>query len=70
MLKKLLLITAVWQPPLIISSKGKVNLAANSRIFNDAQSGDVYVDAANINLATNAGITSNRGSAYIQSQKM
>ncbi|EXA84391.1 filamentous hemagglutinin family N-terminal domain protein [Acinetobacter baumannii 118362] len=55
--------------PLIISSKGKVNLAANSRIFNDAQSGDVYVDAANINLATNAGITSNRGSAYIQSQK-
>ncbi|MEI1723625.1 DUF637 domain-containing protein [Acinetobacter baumannii] len=55
--------------PLIISSKGKVNLAANSRIFNDAQSGDVYVDAADINLATNAGITSNRGSAYIQSQK-
>ncbi|TPT74306.1 filamentous hemagglutinin N-terminal domain-containing protein [Acinetobacter baumannii] len=55
--------------PLIISSKGNVNLAANSRIFNDAQSGDVYVDAANINLATNAGITSNRGSAYIQSQK-
>ncbi|MBN6518781.1 DUF637 domain-containing protein [Acinetobacter pittii] len=55
--------------PLIISSKGNLNLAANSRIFNDAQSGDVYVDAANINLATNAGITSNRGSAYIQSQK-
>ncbi|HGU9764616.1 TPA: DUF637 domain-containing protein [Acinetobacter baumannii] len=55
--------------PLIISSKGNVILAANSRIFNDAQSGDVYVDAANINLATNAGITSNRGSAYIQSQK-
>ncbi|ENW41775.1 TPA: DUF637 domain-containing protein [Acinetobacter baumannii] len=55
--------------PLIISSKGNVNLAANSRIFNDAQSGDVYVDAANINLTTNAGITSNRGSAYIQSQK-
>ncbi|MEN8976497.1 DUF637 domain-containing protein, partial [Acinetobacter baumannii] len=55
--------------PLIISSKGNLNLAANSRIFNDAQSGDVYVDATNINLATNAGITSNRGSAYIQSQK-
>ncbi len=55
--------------PLIISSKGNLNLATNSRIFNDAQSGDVYVDAANINLATNAGITSNRGSAYIQSQK-
>lgn len=55
--------------PLIINNKGNLNLAANSRIFNDAQSGDVYVDAANINLATNAGITSNRGSAYIQSQK-
>ncbi len=55
--------------PLMINTKGNLNLAANSRIFNDAQSGDVYVDAANINLATNAGITSNRGSAYIQSQK-
>ncbi|MFK6082197.1 DUF637 domain-containing protein [Acinetobacter baumannii] len=55
--------------PLIINTKGNLNLAANSRIFNDAQSGDVYVDAANVNLATNAGITSNRGSAYIQSQK-
>ncbi|XZW25632.1 two-partner secretion domain-containing protein [Acinetobacter baumannii] len=55
--------------PLIINSKGNLNLAANSRIFNDAQSGDVYIDAANVNLATNAGITSNRGSAYIQSQK-
>lgn len=55
--------------PLIISSKGNLNLAANSRIFNDAQSGDVYVDAANINLATNAGITSNRGTASIQVQK-
>ncbi|MCG9515296.1 DUF637 domain-containing protein, partial [Acinetobacter pittii] len=30
---------------------------------------DVYVDAANINLATNAGITSNRGTASIQVQK-
>ncbi|XZW43203.1 two-partner secretion domain-containing protein [Acinetobacter baumannii] len=55
--------------PLIINTKGNLNLAANSRIFNDAQSGDVYVDVANVNLATNAGITSNRGSAYIQSQK-
>ena len=55
--------------PLIINTKGNLNLAANSRIFNDAQSGDLYVDAANINLAANAGITSNRGSAYIQSQK-
>ncbi|MGG6542751.1 UNVERIFIED_CONTAM: DUF637 domain-containing protein [Acinetobacter baumannii] len=55
--------------PLIINTKGNLNLAANSRIFNDAQSGELYVDAANINLATNAGITSNRGSAYIQSQK-
>ncbi|MDV7599478.1 DUF637 domain-containing protein, partial [Acinetobacter baumannii] len=49
--------------------KGNLNLAANSRIFNDAQSGDVYVDAANINLAANAGITSNRGTASIQVQK-
>ncbi|KQF17216.1 DUF637 domain-containing protein [Acinetobacter pittii] len=55
--------------PLMINTKGNLNLAANSRIFNDAQSGDVYIDAANINMATNAGITSNRGSAYIQSQK-
>ena len=55
--------------PLIINTKGNLNLAANSRIFNDAQSGELYVDAANINLAINAGITSNRGSAYIQSQK-
>jgi filamentous hemagglutinin len=55
--------------PLMINTKGNLNLAANSRIFNDAQSGDVYVDAANINLATNAGITSNRGTASIQVQK-
>nr|WP_289344551.1 DUF637 domain-containing protein [Acinetobacter baumannii] len=55
--------------PLMINTKGNLNLAANSRIFNDAQSGDVYVDAANINLATNAGITSNRGTATIQVQK-
>lgn len=55
--------------PLIINTKGNLNLAPNSRIFNDAQSGDLYIDAANINLAANAGITSNRGSAYIQSQK-
>ncbi|MDR6796009.1 DUF637 domain-containing protein [Acinetobacter calcoaceticus] len=55
--------------PLMINTKGNLNLAANSRIFNDAQSGELYVDAVNINLATNAGITSNRGSAYIQSQK-
>jgi len=55
--------------PLMINTKGNLNLAANSRIFNDAQSGELYVDAANINMATNAGITSNRGSAYIQSQK-
>ncbi|HEN9538528.1 TPA: DUF637 domain-containing protein [Acinetobacter baumannii] len=55
--------------PLMINTKGNLNLAANSRIFNDAQSGDVYVDAANINLAANAGITSNRGTASIQVQK-
>lgn len=55
--------------PLMINTKGNLNLAANSRIFNDAPSGDVYVDAANINLATNAGITSNRGTASIQVQK-
>ncbi|MFP0312125.1 filamentous hemagglutinin N-terminal domain-containing protein [Acinetobacter pittii] len=55
--------------PLIINAKGNLNLAANSRIFNDAQSGELYVEAADLNLATNAGITSNRGSAYIQSQK-
>ncbi len=33
------------------------------------RAGDVYVDAANINLATNASITSNRGTASIQVQK-
>ncbi|MBC9227817.1 DUF637 domain-containing protein [bacterium SPL81] len=55
--------------PLLINAKGNLNLAANTRIYNDSVGGDVYVDAANINLATNAGITSNRGSAYIQSLK-
>lgn len=59
----------VTSSPLLINVKGNLNLAANSRIFNDSVGGDVYVDAANINLATNAGITSNRGSAYIQSLK-
>ncbi|PKF31651.1 DUF637 domain-containing protein [Acinetobacter proteolyticus] len=59
----------VTASPLLINVKGNLNLAANSRIFNNSQSGELYVDAANINLATNAGITSNRGSAYIQSQK-
>jgi filamentous hemagglutinin len=59
----------VTASPLLINVKGNLNLAANSRIFNDSQSGELYVDAANINLATNSGITSNRGSAYIQSQK-
>ncbi|MCH7314474.1 DUF637 domain-containing protein [Acinetobacter sp. ANC 3882] len=56
----------VTSSPLLINVKGNLNLAANSRIFNDSQSGELYVDAGNINLATNAGITSNRGSAVIQ----
>ncbi|NNP76179.1 hemagglutinin [Acinetobacter sp. Ac_3412] len=59
----------VTASPLLINVKGNLNLAANSRIFNDSQSGELYVDAANINLATNSGLTSNRASAYIQSQK-
>lgn len=59
----------VTASPLLINVKGNLNLAANSRIFNDSQSGELYVDAANINLATNSRLTSNRASAYIQSQK-
>ncbi len=59
----------VVSSPLLINAKGNLNLAANSQIYNDSQSGELYVDAANINLATNSVMISNRGSAYIQSQK-
>ena len=37
--------------PLIVNAKGNINLAADTRIMDDSQGGDVYIDAANINLA-------------------
>ncbi|MCH2054329.1 filamentous hemagglutinin N-terminal domain-containing protein [Acinetobacter pittii] len=55
--------------PLIVNTKGNINLAADTRIMDDAQGGDVYIDAANINLAAGSELKSNRGTATIQVQK-
>ncbi len=55
--------------PLIINAKGNINLAADTRIMDDSQGGDVYIDAANINLAAGSELKSNRGTATIQVQK-
>ncbi|MFW1673084.1 DUF637 domain-containing protein [Acinetobacter baumannii] len=55
--------------PLIVNTKGNINLAANTRIMDDSQGGDVYIDAANINLAAGSELKSNRGTATIQVQK-
>ncbi|MDO7482276.1 DUF637 domain-containing protein [Acinetobacter baumannii] len=55
--------------PLIVNTKGNINLAANTRIMDDSQGGDVYIDAANINLAAGSELKSNRGTASIQVQK-
>lgn len=55
--------------PLIVNAKGNINLAANTRIMDDSQGGDVYIDAANINLAAGSELKSNRGTATIQVQK-
>lgn len=59
----------VASSPLIISAKRNVNLAASTKIRNMGATGDLYIDAENINLAANAELRSNRGSAYIQAQK-
>ncbi|WP_336964714.1 DUF637 domain-containing protein [Acinetobacter pittii] len=55
--------------PLIVNTKGNINLAADTRIMDDSQGGDVYIDAANINLAAGSELKSNRGTATIQVQK-
>lgn len=55
--------------PLIVNTKGNINLAADTRIMDDSQGGDVYIDAANINLAAGSELKSNRGTANIQVQK-
>ncbi|HGH3562330.1 TPA: DUF637 domain-containing protein [Acinetobacter baumannii] len=55
--------------PLIVNTKGNINLAANTRIMDDSQGGDVYIDATNINLAAGSELKSNRGTATIQVQK-
>ena len=55
--------------PLIVNTKGNINLAADTRIMDDSQGGDVYIDAANINLAAGSELKSNRGTASIQVQK-
>jgi filamentous hemagglutinin len=55
--------------PLIVNVKGNINLAADTRIMDDSQGGDVYIDAANINLAAGSELKSNRGTASIQVKK-
>uniref|UniRef100_UPI00387A4FA2 DUF637 domain-containing protein n=1 Tax=Acinetobacter calcoaceticus TaxID=471 RepID=UPI00387A4FA2 len=55
--------------PLIVNTKGNINLAADTRIMDDSQGGDVYIDAANINLAAGSELKSNRGTATIQVEK-
>ncbi|MDC5586888.1 DUF637 domain-containing protein [Acinetobacter baumannii] len=54
---------------LIVNAKGNINLAADTRIMDDSQGGDVYIDATNINLAAGSELKSNRGTATIQVQK-
>ncbi|WP_149958372.1 two-partner secretion domain-containing protein [Acinetobacter oleivorans] len=60
---------SVASSPLIVNAKGNINLAADTRIMDDSQGGDVYIDAANINLAAGSELKSNRGTATIQVQK-
>lgn len=60
---------SVASSPLIVNAKGNINLAADTRIMDDSQGGDVYIDAANINLAAGSELRSNRGTATIQVQK-
>ncbi|MCU4430515.1 DUF637 domain-containing protein [Acinetobacter pittii] len=60
---------SVASSPLIVNAKGNINLAAYTRIMDDSQGGDVYIDAANINLAAGSELKSNRGTATIQVQK-
>ncbi|HAV4459519.1 DUF637 domain-containing protein [Acinetobacter baumannii] len=55
--------------PLIVNAKGNIHLAADTRIMDDSQGGDVYIDATNINLAAGSELKSNRGTATIQVQK-
>ncbi len=38
--------------------------------MDDSQGGDVYIDAANINLAAGSELKSNRGTATIQVQNL
>ncbi|WP_087548267.1 DUF637 domain-containing protein [Acinetobacter sp. WCHA39] len=59
----------VASSPMLINTKGNLNLAANTRIMNDSVGGDLFVDAANINLGTSSELKSNRGSATIQAQQ-
>lgn len=59
----------VASSPMLINAKGNLNLAANTRIMNDSVGGDLFVDAANINLGTSSELKSNRGSATIQAQQ-
>lgn len=48
---------------LIVNAKGNLNLASGTNISNLSTDGDLYIDAKNINLATNSQVLSNRGSA-------
>ncbi|WHR58516.1 two-partner secretion domain-containing protein [Acinetobacter haemolyticus] len=59
----------VASSPLIVSAKGNVNVADSAKIRNMGTTGDLYIDATNINLAANSELRSNRGSAHIQAQK-
>lgn len=59
----------VASSPLIVSAKGNVNVADSAKIRNMGATGDLYIDATNINLAANSELRSNRGSAHIQAQK-
>ncbi|QER40173.1 filamentous hemagglutinin N-terminal domain-containing protein [Acinetobacter suaedae] len=59
----------VASSPLIVSAEGNVNVADSAKIRNMGATGDLYIDATNINLAANSELRSNRGSAHIQAQK-
>lgn len=54
---------------LIIGAQGNLNLSNSTKINNLSTSGDLYIDAKDINLAANSELRSNRGSANINANE-
>ncbi len=54
---------------LIVNAKGKIDLATGTKISNLSNSSNVYIDAKNINFASNSEVLSNHGSASINAKE-